>query len=242
MAYRQRGRAHRNEAAEARLRELASHGRAQRHARLVRERARVEHELASRSREGRANLRQALMLGSRHHSVLGLATAAIAVLGLVVATQASDALGLSSSTAAISGIAWAVVWLAIGWFGGYAIGGWAVRAEQQWLAALPFKTDGYLAVLEATPSVCCTVRVTLQFETMLPDRALVSDLLGLVGGDVMEAKARQMVIERPQIDCDSLDGPTTNAAVHHWIRPLVEHMLLPLHDAHPIALVSFARR
>ncbi len=115
-----------------------------------------------------------------------------------------------------------------------------LRRERAQVAALPFEVRGWYTALEAEPE-SGRLLVSLHFVGAAPDRSTWADLVAAVDGRVVGGSP---ALESPEIDVSAgLDDPVPSGGAYlRWQRRLLAQLLLPLHQAYPIASVSLRKR
>jgi hypothetical protein len=143
--------------------------------------------------------------------------------------------------------------LGVGFFAMWLVGDrlerWAEDKERAWLVAQPVALDlyGYLAFLGRKYDFSHVVTARVAFEHAPDDageRARCADATrGAMAGRANPSWDDDLlVIESPLIDTrfTGARGPSykSNAELHRWVRALIEHALLPIARAHPLARLT----
>lgn len=121
-----------------------------------------------------------------------------------------------------------------------AIGYVAARhrnAPRQWLARRALRVDGYLELVGREDHVE-RVLVRLEFARRPPEVQFVRDLLagaGCESAGVEERSAGVVLVHSPHIAGSA-------KRLHGWFQSLTDGALMPLHELHPVALVTVEER
>lgn len=111
------------------------------------------------------------------------------------------------------------------------------NAPRQWLARRALRVDGYLELVGREEHVE-RVLVRLEFARRPPEVQFVRDLLagaGCESAGVDERSPGVVVVHAPIIAGSA-------KRLHGWFQSLTDRALVPLHEAHPVALVTVEER
>jgi hypothetical protein len=99
-------------------------------------------------------------------------------------------------------------------------------------------------VLAEEPREWPRLLVTVGFKDTAPSEENARGLVGRVRGaeaKLQRQEGRTMEFQSAQIVCPSGDSNSTNKNLYLWMKSFLTRVVLPLHDAHPVAEVHFRR-
>ena len=111
------------------------------------------------------------------------------------------------------------------------------NGPRQWLARRVLRVDGYLELVGREDHVE-RVLARLEFERRPPEVQFVRDLLAGAGCETAGVDERSpgvIVIHGPEVAGEA-------KRLHGWFQSLTDRALVPLHETHPVALVTIEER